>query len=564
LADNKDSNADGTVTRRRSRRRRKRSSARTSASKKAAAATTPRKMLVMNTADPGEARVAILFDGKIDEIYLERSGKSLAGNIYRGTVTNIEPSLQAAFIDIGQEKNGFLHASDCMSPDGGFSSVLGTSTTGRRKRTSAKNGGRRNGHSRPAIEKMLKKGQDVLVQVTKDGIGNKGPALTTYLSLPGRYLVLMPGLSRMGVSKKIEDDKVREELRAMVAELTPPKDLGFIARTACVGHPLEDISRDMEFLVGLWQALLKRAGGATSPALIYQESDLVIRAVRDFLPPDTDSILVDNPQVVERVREFLELVCPEMLDRVRAYEGNKPIFHEFGVEEELAKLGRRRVRLPSGGSLVIEQTEALVAIDVNTARYRGCKDQSGAILQTNCEAAREIAQQLRLRDIGGLIIIDFIDMDESAHCRKVEKELKDSLERDRARIFVTSMSQLGVVEMSRQRTRPGLALSTFTRCPTCHGLGTVKSAESLGLDLLREAKAVISRGDCAEVETFFSPEMAVRIENLYRGDLARLEESSGVKIIVAADSGLLPGQMRVVARGESGTPVLEHSYEEAD
>jgi ribonuclease E len=374
----------------------------------------------------------------------------------------------------------------------------------------------------------------------------------------------MPGLSRLGVSKKIEDEEQREQLRNMLGRLKPPKELGFIARTASVGHPLDDIARDMEFLVGLWHALLKRARNAASPALIYQESDLVIRAVRDFLPSDTDQILVDNPEVLTRVRDFLDLVCPEMLDRAQLYDGAKPIFHEYGIEEELAKLGRRKVRLPAGGSLVIEQTEALVAIDVNTASYRGAKDQSGAILQTNLEAAREVAQQLRLRDIGGLIIIDFIDMDEPSHCRQVEKELRASLERDRARIFVTPMSQLGVVEMSRQRTRPGLALSTFMRCPTCHGLGTVKSAESLGLDLLRETKALISRGDCAQVENFFAPDVAVQIENLYRGDLARLEESSGVKIMVAADAGLFAGQMRIVARGESGAPVSEQSYEEVD
>jgi len=518
----------------------------------------------MNVADPGEARVAILFDGKIDEVYLERSGRSLAGNIYRGSVTNVEPSLQAAFVDIGQERNGFLHASDCLPPDGGFAEVLG----GRRRRgqrgRSKPSGGSGRGRNRPPIEKMLKRGQDVLIQVTKDGIGSKGPALTTYLSLPGRYLVLMPGLARLGVSKKIEDEAHREELRQTLATLQPPKGLGFIARTASLGHPVEDLTRDMEFLVGLWQALLKRAREASSPALIYQESDLVIRTVRDFLPPDTESILVDSPEVFPRVTEFLELVCPEMLDRAAVYEGARPIFHEFGVEEELAKLGRRKVRLPAGGSLVIEQTEALVAVDINTGSYRGRRDQAGAILQTNLEAAREVAQQLRLRDIGGLIVIDFIDMDEPGHCRQVERELRAALERDRARIFVTPMSQLGVVEMSRQRTRPGLARATFVRCPTCAGVGAVKSAESLGLDLLREAKSAASRGDCAEIEAHFAPDVAVQVDNLYRAELVRLEESCSVKIMVAADPALAPGRMRVVARGESGVPVVERDYEEAE
>ncbi len=563
MADKKTVNADGAVAKKRPRRRRRRSSKpkRSTESAPKDAAATARRLVLMNVSDPGEARVAILYDGKIDEIYLERSGRSLAGNIYRGTVTNVEPSLQAAFVDIGYERNGFLHSSDCLPPDGGFSEVLGRGRRrGRGKPAETSDRGR---HRLP-IETMLKKGQDVLVQVTKDGIGSKGPALTTYLSLPGKYLVLMPGLTRLGVSKKIEDEAQREELRKSLGLLKPPKGLGFIARTASLGHPAEDLSRDMEFLVGLWQALLKRAKEESSPALIYQESDLVIRTVRDYLPPDTDSILVDSPEVLTRVTEFLDLVCPEMLGRASLYEGAQPIFHEFKVEEELAKLGRRKVRLPSGGSLVIEQTEALVAVDVNTGSYRGRRDQAGAILQTNLEAATEIAQQLRLRDIGGLIIIDFIDMDESGHCRQVERELRAALERDRARIFVTSMSDLGVVEMSRQRTRPGLARATFERCQTCAGVGAVKSARSLGLDLLREAKSAISRGDCGEIEASFAPDVAVDIDNIYRADLVRLEESCGVKIMIAADSALPPGRMRVVARGESGVPVMERDYEEVE
>jgi len=253
-----------------------------------------------------------------------------------------------------------------------------------------------------------------------------------------------------------------------------------------------------------------------------------------------------------------------MLPRVALYEGSQPLFHQFGVEQELAKLGRRKVRLPTGGSLVIEQTEALVAVDVNTGSYRGKQDQAGAILQTNLEAAREIAQQLRLRDIGGLIIIDFIDMEEPAHCRQVESELRSSLQRDRAKVFVTPMSPLGVVEMSRQRTRPGLALSTFIRCPACSGLGSVKSPESLGLDMLREVKSLAAGGECAAIEACFAPSVAVEVGNIYRQQILRLEESAGTKIMIRADPDLLPGRMRVITRGESGTQMSEKVFEEVD
>jgi ribonuclease E len=519
----------------------------------------------MNASDPGESRVAILKQGKIEEIHLERTGRSLTGNIYRGTVTNIEGSLQAAFIDIGEDKNGFLHASDCMSPDGGFSKVLGSPGPSRKvpaSSSSARPG--RNGLPRMPIEKMLKKGQDVLVQVTKDGIGNKGPALTTYLSLPGRYLVLMPGLNRAGVSKKIENDAQRDELRKTLAKLDIPKNVGVIARTACVGHSAEEISRDLEFLDAIWQALLNRAKKAGKTALIYQESDLVIRTVRDLLPADTSRIHVDCPEILQRVKEFLKLVSPDLLSKAKLYDGEAPIFHSYGIEEELANLGRRKVRLPSGGSLVIEQTEALVAVDVNTAKYHGRKDQAGAILQTNLEAAVALAQQLRLRDIGGLIIIDFIDMNSSAHCRKVQKQLATALEGDRAKTFITPMSKLGIVEVSRQRTRLDLARSTFVRCPTCHGLGSIKNIRSQGLDLIREIKAAVSKGECSQIEAAFSSDVALNISNTYRAELVRLEDSYSVQIIVRADADVLPGQMKLLIKNASGTKQEEHCFEEID
>jgi ribonuclease E len=521
----------------------------------------------MNVADPGEVRVAILLGGRLDELYLERAGRTLTGNIYRGTITNVEPSLQAAFVDIGADRNGFLHASDCLPPHGGHEEALSGGGGGRRRRGRGRGEGQSDGHGEghPPIEKMLHKGQDVLVQVTKEGIGSKGPALTTYLSLPGRYLVLMPALSKLGVSKKIEDEQQREELRRTMAALKPPKDLGFIARTASVGHPAEDLARDMDFLVGLWKALIKRAQTAKAPALIYQESDLVIRAVRDFIPNDTDDIIIDSPEAGERVRSFLELVCAELVDRVRLHQEPAPLFHRYGVEQELVRLGRRRVRLHSGGTLVIEQTEALVAIDVNTGGYRGReRDQAAAILRTNLEAAREIAYQIRMRDIGGLVIIDFIDMDDYGHRRQVERELRGALERDRAKITVTAMSDLGVIEMSRQRTRLGLDRSMYETCPSCHGLGTVRSPESLGLDLLREVKAACGRGDCTAFEALFAPQVALAVTNLYRANLLRLEESAGVKIMIGADPAMGPGQMRLVLRSGGGTKIVERTSEEAD
>jgi len=493
----------------------------------------PEKLMLMNAIDPGEVRVAVVEDGSLGEIYLERTKQHLiAGNIYRAKVTSVARKLQAAFVDLGVGKDAFLHASDTMPPDGGSAEILKDKKPKKRSKRLYK------------IEDMVKKGQDLLVQVTKEGIGQKGPAVTTYHSIPGRFLVLMPGLGRLGVSKKIQDDKERDDLKKMLKSLSPPDDLGFIIRTAGLGRSEEELQSDLVYLMGLWEALKDRAKAAEPPAVIYQESDLVIRAVRDAFTEDTSKIIVDSKEVYERVRDFVKSVMPGELAKVELYSSDEPIFHKHNVEEQLLRLLGRRVELPGGGSLVIEQTEALVAIDVNSGKGKGAKSSRDLILKTNLEAVKEVARQLRLRDIGGLVMIDLIDMDDLPDRKKVEGALKDALAGDKARVRVAPISEFGIAEMTRQRVREGLQRSLFGPCPVCGGTGMLKTAESVGLDCLREVKAALGNG-AGRVELTLNPEVALYVANRYRNNMMQLEGRHKAEIILKGDPNLGAGDMAV-------------------
>ncbi|MHC4872501.1 MAG: Rne/Rng family ribonuclease, partial [Planctomycetota bacterium] len=435
-----------------------------------------RKML-MNVVDPEEIRVAITdAGGELEELYLERTGACFqAGNIYKGKVQNIEPSLQAAFIDIGGEKNAFLHVRDIIPPDGGYKGVLKK----RRGRKPAETEGNL------SIENMLWKGQELLVQITRESIAHKGPSVTTYVSLPGRYLVLMPAVAKRGVSKKIRDPEERNLLRKALDELDPPKDQGFIIRTAGMGKGKKELKNDLSYLERLWGSIKKRTKKAKAPALIYEETDLVIRGVRDFMSDDINEVLIDNENEYKRTRDFLAITMPKLKRRARLYKGKDPLFVHYGVDRQIDRVFARKVELSSGGHIVIDQTEAMVAIDVNSGSFKNAENSRDMILKTNMDAAAMIARQLRLRDLGGLIMVDFIDMDAEKDRVKVEEFFKQELSRDRAKMTVLHISPLGVLEMTRQRIRKSLRASVFEQCPSCRGLGMTKSVESLGLDFIR-------------------------------------------------------------------------------
>jgi ribonuclease E len=410
----------------------------------------------------------------------------------------------------------------------------------------------------------LRKGHEILVQVAKEGLGQKGPALTMYLSIPGRYLVLMPAISRLGVSKRIDDESQRRELKDILNGLKVPDGMGVIVRTAGMGRKREELQRDLDFLLNVWETMKKKAQEYRAPALVYEEGDVVTRVFRDVLTDDVTEIVIDDPAVLERARSYLQAISPGMESRLKLYTGHEPLFHKYNVEPQVQRLFHRKVELKGGGSIVIEQTEALVAIDVNMGRYREKKNQDDTILMTNLVAAREVARQLRLRDIGGLIMIDFIDMDNLEHRRRVERELKMHLARDKARLNVMQISPLGIVEMTRQRVRQSLRKTFFEPCPCCGGTGHVKSIESVGLEILREINDILADRKGSHFRVTLNPDTAFEIINHFRHQWSRMEEKHGARIVADGDESLPVGQWKLWVANEKGDWVLRKSSEVDD
>ncbi len=491
------------------------------------------KEMLINVVEEEEVRIALLVDGRLEDLYLERTGREhIVGNIYKGIVVNLVPNLEAAFVEFGHTKHGFLHASDVLPSDGG------------------KRGGRDD------IRRLLSEGQKILLQVTKEGIGDKGPSLTTYLSLPGRYLVLMPGVARRGVSRRISDDEERSRLRNLLRQLDVPSDMGLIARTAGEGRSKSDLKKDLDYLLRLWHAISQRADRSEAPAVVYQESDPVTRVIRDVFSEDIRRVVVDSEEVHTKVKDFLRTVLPRHVRKVKLHTGSEPLFHRFGVEEEIEKMHSRTVQLPSGGSIVLEQTEALVAIDVNSGTYKGRGDAEETAFQINMEAAPEIARQIRLRDLGGVLAIDFIDMSRDDHRSKVERSLWKALKSDRARLRMLKMSPFCIVEMTRQRQKQSLRQSTYVECPHCHGTGHVKGPETVALQALRQIKAGLDTEKLASVEVAMPPSTANYLNNEMRGRLQKVEDSSGVQINVFADASLSAGDHRIRFLTEEGREIV--------
>jgi len=519
----------------------------TRTAKKAEAAKTSeaKRQMLINVSDGDECRIAILHDGKLEELFMERtSAESHVGNVYKGRVVNVEPSIQAAFIDCGLNKNAFLHISD-LQPQ--YFPDKGAEPEGIGRKTPRKD--------RPPIQRCLRRGQEVIVQVTKEGIGTKGPTVTTYLSLPGRYLVMMPGMNRLGVSRRIEDEQERRKMRELLNQLSLPKQMGFILRTAGFGRTKRELQRDLSYLQRLWNAIAARIKSERAPAALYQESDLVTRTIRDVLTADFDAIIVDDEQTAERVRAFLRIVMPRSSHLVSYYDGKEPLFHKYGIEAEIDRIHSRHVPLPSGGSLVIDTTEALVAIDVNSGRHRPSKDAEEAAYRTNLEAAEEIPRQLRLRDLGGVIICDFIDMQSDKHRREVERALREGLKKHKERAKILRMSRFGIIEMTRQRQRPSIERSIYQDCPHCKGRGLVKTAESMTLDAMRLIRLAIYRDAVRTVEVRVSPAVASDLLNRKRAALCSLEQATGKKIVVASDPSHGLDQVELVCTDERGQPV---------
>lgn len=501
------------------------------------------KEMLVNVLQPEESRIAIVEDGVLEELYVERnSQESYVGNIYKGKVVNIEPSIQAAFVDFGVGTNGFLHVSDVefqyykhLLPErerrnrenGDFEDSSPPRKGGRPRRDPE-----RSVKNKPSIQDIFSRGSEVLVQVIKDGIGTKGPTLSTYISIPGRYLVLMPALKRVGVSRKIQDDDERRRLRDIMKDVETPEGLGFIVRTAGVDRSKKELQRDMNYLLRLWRVIVRRIGKQAGPIDVYEESDMMLRTIRDVYDSEIDAVWIDSEKEFERAREFMKVVLPKQVSRVKHYTDTEPIFQKYGIEEEIARIQSRHVPLDGGGSIVIDQTEALVAIDVNSGTFRVDDDAEETAFQVNLKAAEEISRQLRLRDMGGVIVNDFIDMREERHRRAVERALRKAVRRDRARIKVLRISPFGLIEMTRQRIRPSLRRSIYEDCPSCGATGQVKTAESVAIEVMRNLATAASDENVSRIAAEVHQRVGNYLGNRKRREVMDLEESTGVSITV--------------------------------
>lgn len=494
------------------------------------------KEMLINVSEGEECRIALLDDGKLEELYMERtSSTSHVGNIYKGRVTNVEPSIQAAFVDFGLGRNGFLHISDVMPSYFGGKAEDYHESVGRKMAR----------RDRPPIQRCLRRGDEIVVQIIKEGIGTKGPTLTTYLSIPGRILVMMPGMGKMGVSRKIEDEEERRRLRQILDALKPPRDVGFIIRTAGIGRSKTEIERDLKYLTRLWENIEKKQAASPAPVELYTEGDLVTRTVRDVFTSEIDRLVVDNREVARKIKEFFKIALPRTRNKVDLYEEPVPLFHKYGIEREIEQMYSRHVPLPSGGSLVIDSTEAIVAIDVNSGKFRDHSDAETTAFKTDLEAADEIPRQLKLRDLGGVIICDFIDLRFERHRRDLEKRLHDNFRKDRAKTKVLRMSQFGIIELTRQRMRPSLKRSIYFDCPHCKGSGLVKTPESMSLDVMRRLAIAAHDQRVSRIELSVCNEVAFYLQNKKRAQLAQLESQSHKRIVVRADSALGLDEVRL-------------------
>jgi len=466
------------------------------------------KRMLFNATQPEELRVAIVDGQKLIDLDIETAGKEQRkSNIYKAVITRIEPSLEAAFVEYGGSRHGFLPFKEVnpqyYQPGSG---------------------------NRPSIKEALREGQELLVQVEKDERGNKGAALTTYISLAGRYIVLMPNNpSGGGVSRRIEGEE-RNELRDILAQLEVPHGMGIIVRTAGIGRSLEELQWDLNYLKQLWDAIDGAAKSEKAPSLIYLESSLVVRAIRDYFHPDIGEILVDTDEIFQQAQAFMGTVMPANVNRVKRYHDDVPLFSRFQIEHQIESAHAREVRLPSGGAIVIDHTEALTAIDINSARATRGSDIEATALNTNLEAADEIGRQLRLRDLGGLIVIDFIDMESSRNQREVENRLRDALHYDRARVQVGKISRFGLLELSRQRLAPSLEEGSFTPCPRCNGIGHIRGTESSALHILRIIQEEAMKENSAAIHVQVPVDVATFLLNEKRSDIHRIESRLRVDV----------------------------------
>ncbi|MBU4262112.1 MAG: Rne/Rng family ribonuclease [Proteobacteria bacterium] len=485
--------------------------------------------LLINSEEPEEARIALLENGKLSSFHVETvSSAQTKGNIYKGIITAIEPNLQAVFVDMGIERNGFLPFGD-IHPEY-YCKDVPPSTHWKDLK----------------IQEVIRKGQEVLVEVVKEATGNKGASITTYLSMPGRYVVLMPGSDSHGISRKIEDESLRSKLREIVNSANLPEEIGYIVRTASKDVTKTALFQDIRYQLNLWKEIKSRGQSMSAPALVYKEQDVTARFLRDHFIHEIQEILVDNQITYEQVVNFLKLLpARQRVTKVKLHKGARPIFNLYQIEEQIEQIYQPSVSLPSGGSIVINPTEALVAIDVNSGRTSKDKNFEESIFLANMEAAEEMARQLRLRDLGGLIVVDFIDMRDKKHIREVEKQVKACMKHDKAKVDISRISKFGLLQISRQRLGPPVQKGSYTLCEHCQGLGMVRSVETMALAQLRRIHTGAIKKTTDKITCRFPLAIAQYMLNQKRADLVELEEKYNVVINIIADPDMNPTQSQI-------------------
>jgi len=480
--------------------------------------------ILINAVDHEECRIAKVKDSKLEEFHIESASREIThGNIYKAVISRIEPGLQAAFVDYGEKRHGFLQKHEIHSDYFQDHSPGDLS-----------------------INKIVNRGQELLVQITKDPFMKKGAVLTTHISLPGRYLVLMPGSENRGISRKIEDEDERSRLKEIIGKLKLPVDYGVIVRTAGVGCTKTLLSKDLKYLMRLWKNIKKNVMKEQTPALLYKERNLVLRSIRDYFTEDITEILIDDASVFQEVKNFVKIISSKHEKIVRLYKEDKPIFTKYQLENQIASIFESRVQLKNGGSMVIEPTEALVSVDVNSGKATHKKSIEQTALFTNLEAAEEIARQLRLRDLGGLIVIDFIDMKDQKHRLDIEKALKTHVKNDKARTRVGRISRFGLMEMSRQRIRPSIEFGGYESCKLCLGKGVTPSTETLVLGFLRKLRLETLKSDISSVKGIVPVNVANYLLNKKRKDILDLELRRNINITIERDASMVPGESNII------------------
>jgi ribonuclease E len=482
------------------------------------------KIMLINAIESEEYRIAFLKDKLLDGFHIDTiTSEQKEGNIYKGVVERIEPTLHACFVNFGSDKNGFLSA-DSVHPEYFYAAEEIPKD-----------------QAVPPIEKVLKKGQELLVEVVKDMPGRKGAQLTTYVSLAGRYLVLTPGKTINGISRKIEDEAERERLKSVMERFKLPEGVGYIVRTVAAGHNKRELSKDLNRLLRMWKDIRQKVHKVPALSLIHKEQDLCLRTIRDYFTSDVSEVVVDDKETYIKIKEYMKIISPRDVSKVKLYKEKHPLFDHYEIEKQIESIYSNRIVLKSGGSIVLNTTEALISIDVNSGRGKIGQKNENMIFKTNRDAAIEVARQLRLRDMGGLIVIDFIDMRDRNHIREVEKLLREELKKDRAKTDTSHISKFGLMELSRQRLRPSIESKSYQPCHFCQGRGMVMSVEAASASLMRRIWMGLSKGDISRVNGILPMDVANYILNRKRKELASLEDRYGVQIIINGDHAIPPG-----------------------